>query len=130
MQDWPALAMADQMVASTARSKFASAATITGSFPPHSRTTGVILIAQAAATNLAVFVEPVKDNLSISLVHKALPVSAKPVIVVKMSAKGATVLKLSSSHTPTPGVYSLGLNTTVLPAAKAYAIDPTGVKIG
>ena len=87
-------------------------------------------MAHAAATNLAVRVEPVNDNLSTPLRHNALPVSAKPVIVAKMSAKGATELKLSYSQTPTPGVYSLGLNTTVFPAANAYAIDPTGVKIG
>ncbi len=29
-----------------------------------------------------------------------------------------------------PGVSSLGLNTTALPAASAYAIDPIGVKTG
>ena len=122
--------MADQMVASTARSRFASAATITGSFPPHSATIGVRFAAHAAATNFAVRVEPVNESLSIALSHKALPVSAAPVMVVRMSAKGATALKLSSSHTPTPGAYSLGLKTTVFPAASAYAMDPTGVKIG
>jgi hypothetical protein len=47
-----------------------------------------------------------------------------------MSANGAMELKLSSNQTPTPGVYSLGLNTTLLPAANAYAIEPTGVNIG
>ena len=31
---------------------------------------------------------------------------------------------------PTPGVYSLGLKTTVLPAANAYEIEPAGVKSG
>ena len=124
------MAIADQIVASTARSRFASAATITGSLPPHSKTTGVMFVAHAAATNFAVRVEPVNDNLSTPLMHKAFPVSAKPVIVVKISAKGAMALKLSSSHTPTPGVYSLGLNTTVFPAANAYAIDPTGVNTG
>ncbi len=29
-----------------------------------------------------------------------------------------------------PGVYSLGLKTTVLPAARAYAMEPIGVKTG
>ena len=119
MHDWPALAMADQIVASTARSMFASDATMTGSFPPHSKITGVILVAHAAATNFAVFVDPVNESLSIALVHSAAPVSAKPVIVVKISAKGATVLKLSSNQRPTPGVNSLGLKTTVFPAARA-----------
>ena len=74
MQDCPELAMADQIVASTARSRFASDATITGSFPPHSKTTGIIFAAQAAATNFAVLVEPVNESLSIALLHNAAPV--------------------------------------------------------
>ena len=122
--------MADQIVASTALSICASAATITGSFPPHSSTTGVICVAQAAATNFAVRVEPVKDSLLIAEVHSAFPVSPKPVIVVKIPENGAMALKLSLIHIPTPGVYSLGLKTTVFPAANAYAIEPIGVKIG
>ena len=63
-------------------------------------------------------------------VHSAFPVSAKPVIVVNTPANGAITLKLSWIHIPTPGVNSLGLKTTVFPAAKAYAIEPIGVKIG
>ncbi len=38
---------------------------------------------------------------------------------VKIFANGAIELKLSCNHTPTPGVYSLGLKTTVFPAASA-----------
>ena len=74
--------------------------------------------------------EPVNESLSMALLHSAAPVCPNPVIVVKMPANGATVLKLCSSHKPTPGVNSLGLNTTVFPAANAYAIEPTGVNIG
>ena len=70
------------------------------------------------------------ESLLIAEVQSALPVSPKPVIVVKTPAKGAMALKLSSIHIPTPGVYSLGLKTTVFPAANAYAIEPIGVKIG
>ncbi|CAB4589023.1 unannotated protein [freshwater metagenome] len=130
MHDCPAFAMADHIVASTARLTSASAATITGSLPPHSRTTGTITEAHCAATSFAVRVEPVNESLSIPLTQSAPPVSPKPVIVVKISAKGATSLKLSSNHIPTPGVYSLGLKTTVFPAASAYEIEPIGVKIG
>ena len=78
-----------------------------------------MVAAHWAATNLAVRVDPVNESLSMPLAQSALPVSPKPVMVVRISAKGATSLKLSSSHTPTPGVYSLGLKTTVFPAAKA-----------
>ena len=111
--------MADQIVASTARSRLASTATMTGSFPPHSKTTGVIVVAHCAATIFAVLVDPVNEILSTPLVHNAPPVSPSPVIVVRTSAKGATSLKVSSNHIPTPGVYSLGLKTTVFPAANA-----------
>ncbi|CAB4540299.1 unannotated protein [freshwater metagenome] len=89
-----------------------------------------MVVAHWAATSFAVRVDPVKESLSTPLVQSAPPVSPRPVIVVKISAKGATSLNTSSSHIPTPGVYSLGLNTTVLPAANAYEIEPTGVKIG
>ena len=58
----------------------ASFATRTGSFPPHSRITGVIVVAHVAATIFAVFVEPVKANLSTPLSQSALPVSPSPVI--------------------------------------------------
>ena len=85
------------MVASTALSMCASDATITGSFPPHSSTTGVICVAQAAATNFAVRVDPVKESLLIAEVHSAFPVSPNPVIVVKIPEKGAMALKLSSN---------------------------------
>ena len=103
---------------------------ITGSFPPHSRTTGVIVLAQVAATTIAVFVEPVKANLSTCASHNARPVSPYPVTHKKIFENGATSANVRESQTPTPGVYSLGLNTTVFPAASAYAIEPIGVKIG
>ena len=111
--------MADHKVFSTAALRLASAATITGSLPPHSKTTGIMLAAHVAATNLAVLVDPVKANLLISLSHKYLPVSPKPVITWKISSFGATWANESANHTPTAGVNSLGLNTTALPAASA-----------
>ena len=104
--------------------------TITGSFPPHSRTTGIIRSAQDAATFLAVLVDPVNEILFTADSVNAFPVSGNPVTVVKIFSKGAIWANESASHFPTPGVYSDGLNTTVFPAASAYAIDPIGVKIG
>ena len=82
--------MADHKVFSTAALRLASAATITGSLPPHSKTTGIMLAAHVAATNFAVLVDPVKANLLISLSHKYLPVSPKPVMTWKISSLGAT----------------------------------------
>ena len=86
--------------------------------------------AQAAATFFAVLVEPVNEILSTADSVSAFPVSGKPVRQVKISAKGAIFAKLVASQCPTPGVNSLGLKTTVFPAASAYAIEPIGVKIG
>ena len=106
-------------MASAARLISASWATITGSLPPHSSTTGVIVVAQDAATNFAVRVDPVNANLSTPLSQRSLPVAPRPVTQVKTSANGATSAKVFARTVPTPGVYSLGLKTTVLPAASA-----------
>ncbi len=126
----PALEKADQTAASAARLISASRATITGSFPPHSAMTGVKVSAQSAATFFAVVVEPVKANFFTPLRQSAAPVSPKPVTTWKYSELPATCSKRSARAIPTPGVYSLGLKTTVLPAASAYAIEPIGVKAG
>ena len=92
---------------------------MTGSLPPHSRTTGVICAAHVAATIFAVRVEPVKANLSTPLSQRYLPVSPSPVTHVKMSANIDESINDCARNSPTPGVYSLGLNTTVFPAASA-----------
>ena len=119
MHDCPALAMACHKVTSAAFLISASRSIRTGSFPPHSRTTGVIRSAQVAATFFAVRVEPVKEIFPTLLSVSAIPVSGVPVMTVKMSENGATRLKVSPSQAPIAGVYSLGLNTTVFPAASA-----------
>ena len=111
--------MADHNDCSAANLISASAATITGSLPPHSSTTGIILSAHDAATFFAVLVEPVNEILFTADCVNALPHSGVPVTVAKIAANGATSIKVSASHLPTPGVNSDGLNTTVLPAARA-----------
>ena len=78
----------------------------------------------------AVRPDPVNASLSIRARHSAPPVSPRPVTTCSTSRPCTTSRKLSASHSPTPGVYSLGLNTTALPAARAYAMDPIGVKTG
>jgi hypothetical protein len=72
----------------------------------------------------------VKANLSTPLSQRNFPVSPKPVIQMKISLKRVESINDCARYRPTPGVYSLGLNTTVFPAASAYAIDPRGVKTG
>ncbi|CAB4335247.1 unannotated protein [freshwater metagenome] len=113
------MAIADQSAYSAANLISASFATITGSFPPHSKTTGIIDSAQLAATFFAVLVEPVNEILFTLDCVKAFPVSGNPVTVVKMFSKGATWANESASHLPTPGVNSDGLKTTAFPAASA-----------
>ena len=81
--------------------------------------TGVRVSAQAAMTSLPVLAEPVNAILSTPARHSAAPVGPKPVISWKTSWSGTTSAKVSTSHLPTAGVYSLGLKTTVLPAARA-----------
>ena len=111
--------MADHNECSAANLISASAATITGSLPPHSSTTGIIRSAHDAATFLAVLVDPVNEILFTADSVNALPVSGVPVTVENTAANGATSTKVSANHLPTPGVNSDGLNTTALPADSA-----------
>ncbi len=71
-------------------------------------------------TRLAVAVEPVKAILrTLGSAASAAPVSPRPVTVWNTSCSGTDSLNSSASRTPMPGVSSLGLNTTALPAASA-----------
>src|ERR1700710_2127050 len=107
MQVCPLLLMEPQTAASAAASMSASSSTIGG------------FCAQAAIPLLPVADEPVKASFPIAAVQSAAPVSPRPVTVRKTSARwGTASAKVSASQVPTPGVYSLGLNTTVLPAAR------------
>ena len=96
----------------------ASSSTMTASLPPASITTGVSVSAQAAITRLPVAVEPVKATLSTPARHSAAPVSPKPVTTWRTGCPTVS-RNVRASHSPTPGLYSLGLNTTALPAARA-----------
>jgi hypothetical protein len=86
--------------------------------PPASISTGVSDSAAAAITFLPVAVEPVNASLSTPARHSAAPVSPRPVTTWK-TGRSTTSLNVCASQTPTPGVYSLGLKTTALPAASA-----------
>ena len=79
---------------------------------------------------LPVRVEPVKATLSTPERVRAAPVSPVPKTTWKTGCSGTASAKRAASQLPTAGVYSLGLNTTALPAASAYPIDPTGVSTG
>ena len=59
-----------------------------------------------------------------------LPGRAGPVISCSTGCSGTTSANELTSQPPTAGVSSLGLNTTALPAASAYTIEPIGVNTG
>ena len=105
--------------------------TIIASLPPHSISTGTRFSAHAAITLRPVDAEPVKAILSTPARHSADPVPAEPVTSCTTSARsGLAVRQASTSQEPMAGVCSLGLKTTALPAARAYASDPIGVNTG
>src|ERR1700733_5275534 len=129
-QVWPPLDSAPQVAASAAASRSASSATRNASLPPHSATIGVRFSAQAAMTFLAVAAEPVKAILLTPLRARCSPVGPAPVMSCSTGCSGTTSANELTSQRPTAGVSSLGLNTTALPAASAYAIEPVGVNTG
>src|SRR3954469_11514224 len=130
MQVCPALVMPPQTAAWAAASTSASLSTIIASLPPASITTGVRDSAQAAMTNLPVAVEPVNAILPTPDRHSHPPTSPSPCTACSTGCSGTTSPNVSTSHWPITGVYSLGLNTTALPAASAPDSDPIGVTIG
>ena len=60
----------------------------------------------------------------------AAPVAPAPVTTWSRSGSANVCFAISASFTARSGVNSLGLNTTALPAASAYAIEPIGVNSG
>src|SRR4051794_4961978 len=131
MQVCPALLIPPQTAASAAATTSASSSTIIASLPPHSMSTGVRSSAQAAITLRPVAAEPVKASLSTPARHSAAPVPPKPVTRPRTSATSGTAARqAATSQAPTAEVCSLGLKTTALPAASAYAIEPIGVNTG
>src|SRR5690349_18339485 len=126
-QVWPALVSPPQVAASAAASGSASASTIIASLPPHSSRTGVSVCAHAAMIFLPVAVDPVNATLSTPAVVSAAPVEPGPKTTWKTGFSGTASAKRAANQAPTAGVYSLGLKTTALPAARAYPMDPSGV---
>src|SRR3954469_10883018 len=123
MQAWPALVSAPYTQASAALARSASSATIIGSLPPSSSSTGVKRSAAAIITRLPVAAEPVNAILSTADFASAAPVAPAPVTTCNTSGSANVFAAISTSLTATSGVSSLGLNTTAFPAASAYAIE-------
>ena len=77
-----------------------------------------------------VAVEPVNASLSTVDLVSAAPVSPRPYTTWKTGCSGTASANRPASQCATAGVYSLGLNTTALPAARAYPMEPSGVSTG
>src|SRR3954462_15084143 len=130
MQVCPALETAPHSAAPAAALMSASLSTSIASLPPSSSNTGVSVSAQAAMILRPVGADPVNASLSTPDRQSAAPVSPNPVTTWNTGCSGTTSRKASASQTPTAGVNSLGLNTTALPAASAWPIEPIGVNSG
>ncbi len=126
----PALVSPPQTAADTAASRSASESTIIASLPPHSSSTGVSCSAHCAMIRFPVRVDPVNAILSTPAVQRNAPTSPLPWTICATGCSGTTSANVSTRNCPTAGVYSLGLKTTAFPAARAYATEPIGVKIG
>ena len=74
--------------------------------------------------------EPVNAILPTPDRHSAAPTSPSAVHDLQHRLFGHHLGERVDQPLPTAGVYSLGLNTTALPAASAYAIEPIGVSTG
>src|SRR5215831_17338416 len=119
MQVCPALDTAPHAAASAAASRFVSLPIRSASLPPHSAIIGVRFCAHAAITLRAVGLDPVNAILLTALSASASPVVSASVISCSIGFSGTISANELTSQSSTAGVYSLGLNTTALPAASA-----------
>ena len=108
----------------------ASSKTTTGALPPSSRCVRFRLPPALTATALPAATEPVMATISgVGCATRLDPVTRSP--VTTLSTPVGTCLAMSSaSITVVTGVVSLGLITTVLPAASAGQIFQMAIIIG
>ena len=108
----------------------ASSNTTTGALPPSSRWTRLRSAAAAPATCMPARTEPVIDTIAgVGWSTIARPVSRSPQITLNTPG-GRNSAAISASSVVLAGVVSLGLSTTVLPAAIAGANFHTAIISG
>ncbi len=130
VQSCPALKYPAIATASAVPSISASSNTITGAFPPSSRCTRLRSVAPDAATSMPARVDPVIDTMAgVLCATSARPVSRSPQMTFSTPG-GRNSAAISASRTVLTGVVSLGLSTTVLPAAMAGASFQIAIIIG
>ena len=122
VQSWPALNRPAPAIPSAAASMSASSKTITGALPPSSRWTRLRSFAAEPATSMPARTEPVMATIwGVGCSTRARPVSRSPQTTLRTPG-GRNSWAISASSVELAGVVSLGLRTTVLPAARAGAI--------
>ena len=100
----------------------ASSNTMTGALPPSSRWTRLRSLAAEPATSMPARTEPVIDTIwGVLCSIRPRPVSRSPHTTLRTPG-GRNSWHSSASRVELAGVVSLGLSTTVLPAASAGAI--------
>ena len=110
---------------SAAASMSASSNTMTGALPPSSRCAFLRSAAADAATCMPARTEPVMETIcGVRCSTTRRPVSRSPVTTLSTPG-GRNSWASSASRMELAGVVSLGLSTTVLPAARAGAIFHT-----
>ena len=107
----------------TARSRSASSRITFGDFPPSSSVTGLTLCAASSETRRPARVEPVNETMSVSGCDTIASPTTGPVpdTRLKTPAGSPTSSMISASTKAFSGTTSLGLSTTVQPAASAGA---------
>ncbi len=132
MQIWPELAKTDIAATGTARSRSASAQTITGDLPPSSSETRFMLAAEARRIAWPVAVDPVKTSLSTSIwAARGAPASA-PVPVTMLTTPAGTPASCirSAIKSGVSGASSEGFSTMVQPVANAGPIFQIEAAVG
>jgi len=122
-QAWPLLAKPTAMTVEIALSRSASGRMIFGRLPPSSRVTRFIDSAAARMMERPTAVEPVKVTLAISGcdVSSAPTTSPRPVTILNTPAGRPASCRASVRTCVWMALISLGLMTTVQPAARAVA---------
>ncbi len=130
VQSCPALKYAAVAMPSAAAARSASSNTTTGAFPPSSRWVRLRLPPALTATALPAATDPVIATIcGVGWETRFAPVTRSPVTTFRTPG-GRCLAASSASITVVTGVVSLGLITTVLPAAMAGQIFQIAIIIG
>ncbi len=122
-QVWPALTKQLATPTLTARARSASGRMTLADLPPSSSATRLTDSAASAATRRPAAVEPVKETMSTAGWAAIASPTTGPRPLTRLNTPGGrpTSWKISASAYAASGATSLGLSTTVHPAARAGA---------